>query len=250
MQILNLVNPRRLLWLPLLITSLAGCDDLSYIGRGDAAVVVKAADGTDPELTRKVLLQRFAEYRPSAFSTVEGITEQEGRVRFVFHRGTPDPRYWPTLIFQRGVLTATLETGELAYTNEDIVSAATLRDNGKVYLNLVVTDEAAKRIGELTANNIGKVINVVLDGFAIFNTTITETFSKEFKLSAEYPFEEVRVIEVLLKHGALPGRALIVSVEGEFGEPKAAESEPATPNESKTAEPVTPDESKAAEPAH
>jgi preprotein translocase subunit SecD len=245
MQILSRTNFRRLLLLPLLISSLAGCDEFSYLGRDDAAVVVKAADGTDPELTRKILLRRFADFRPSAFSTVEGIAETEGRLRFVFHRGTPDPKYLPTLIFQRGVLTATLETGELVYSNEDIVSAVTLNDNGKVYLNLVVTDEAARRVGEITARNVGKIIHVVLDGFAVFNTTITETFSKEFKLSAEYPFDEVRVIEVLLKHGALPGRALIVTVEGEFGEPKAAEPE----NKPNAATPATPNGAEAAEPA-
>jgi hypothetical protein len=247
MQILNRTNFQRLLLLPLLITSLAGCDDFSYLGREDAAVVVKAADGTDPELTRKVLLHRFADYRPSAFSTVEGITEMEGRLRFVFHRGTPDPKFFPTLIFQRGILTATLETGELVYTNEDIVSAAAVSENGKVYLKLVVTDEAAKRVGEITARNIGKVIHVVLDGFAVFNTTITETFSKDFKLSSEYPLEEVRVIEVLLKHGALPGRALIVTIEGEFGEPKAAE--PAAENAPDAVAPATPNDSSTAEPA-
>jgi preprotein translocase subunit SecD len=245
MQILKLRNFSRLL--PLLIIGLAGCDDLSYLGRKDAAIIVQAAEGTDPEVTRKILLNRFAEYRPSVLSTIEGIDEKNGRLRFVFHRGTPDSRFLPTLISMRGILTATLESGELAYTNEDIVSARTLNDNGKVYLNLVVTDEAAKRIGELTAKNVGKVINVVLDGFPVFNTTISEPFSKEFKLSADYPFDGVYVIEVLLKHGALPGRVLIAGAEGEFDEPKA--DEPAASNESAAAESAASNESKTDEPA-
>ncbi len=245
MQILKLKNFGRLL--PLLIIGLAGCDDFSYIGRKDAAIIVQAAEGTDPEVTRKILLNRFAEYRPSVISTIEGIAEKDGRLRFVFHRGTPDPKFLPTLISMRGILTATLDSGELVYTNEDIVNAKTLLDNGKVYLNLVVTDEAAKRIGELTAKNVGKVINVVVDGFPVFKTTISEAFSREFKLSAEYPFDEVFVIEVLLKYGALPGRALIAGAEGEFGAPKAAE--PAAATESATSEPAASDEPGTDEPA-
>lgn len=215
MQILKRTIPR---WAILLfVLCLAGCDDFSYLSRKDGVLVVGAPDGADPKQVLQILKGRFEDYRPSAFSKVEA-TFEEGRLRFVFRRGAPDPSILPTLIMQRGVLTATLETGELLYTNDDIVNAAAVMENGKVYLKLVVTDSAAKRIGEITSRNVGKVINVVLDGFNVFRSTITEPFSKDFKLSADYPLHEVRVIEVLLDHGALPGSLRLISTEGLFKE--------------------------------
>jgi hypothetical protein len=207
----------KILLLPILILSLAGCDGFS---REDGILVIAPPVGSDAEKVLQTLKGRFEDFRPSVFSSVDA-TLDSGRLHFVFHRGAPEAPILGTLVMQRGVLTATLETGEVLYTNDDIVDALAVMENSKVYLKLVVTDAAAKRIGDVTAHNIGKVITVVLDGFTVFHSTISGPFSKEFKLSADYPFNEVRVIQALLDHGALPGPVGLISTSGLFDEAKS-----------------------------
>jgi hypothetical protein len=196
---------------------LAGCDDFSYLMRKDGVLVLQPPAGSDPEQVLRILQGRFDAFRPSVFSRVEAKVDS-GQMHFVFRRGSPEPPILGTLMMQRGVLTATLETGEILYTSGDIIDANTVLENGIVYLKLVVSDQAAARIGEATARNPGKVINVVLDGFTVFRSTISGPFSKHFQLSADYPFHEVRVIEALLEHGTLPGPVGFVSTSGLFEE--------------------------------
>lgn len=197
--------------------SLAGCDDLSYLTRKNGVLVLKPPAGSDPEQVLRTLKGRFETLRPSRFSWVEAKVDS-GNMHFIFHYGAPEPPILGTLVMQRGRLTATLETGELLYSSDDIIDANTVMESGIVYLKLVVTDQAAARIGDLTARNVGKVINVVLDGFNVFKSTINEPFSKHFQLSADYPFHEVQVIEALLEHGTLPGAVGLVSTAGLFEE--------------------------------
>ena len=198
---------------------LAACDDFSSLTRDDGVLVLQPPAGADPQRVMLILKGRFEAFRPSSFSSVEARVD-DGRMHFLFRHGAPEPPILATLMMQRGVLTATLETGELLYNSDDIIDANTVLESGVVYLKLVVTDEAAKRIGDATARNIGKDINVVLDGFNVFRSTIREPFSKSFQLSADYPFEEVRVIEALLDHGTLPGPIGFVSTAGLFDEAK------------------------------
>lgn len=206
--------------LPLsLALCLGGCDDLSQLTREDGVLVLQAPVGSDPEQVMRILKGRFEDLRPSSFSSVETKVE-EGRMHFIFRRGAPETPILGTLFMQRGVLTATLETGELLYNSDDIIDANAVVENGVVYLKLVVSDQAAERIEEATARNIGKTINVVLDGFTVFKSTISEPFSKHFQLSADYPFKEVQVIQALLDHGTLPGPVGIVSASG-FEQPQS-----------------------------
>lgn len=200
--------------------SLAGCDDLAYLARKDGVLVLKPPAGSDPEQVLRTLQGRFETLRPSYFSWVEAKVDS-GNMHFIFHHGAPEAPILGTLMMQRGMLTATLETGEVLYTSDDITDANTALENGIVYLKLVVTDQAAARIGDLTARNVGKVINVVLDGFNVFKSTINEPFSKNFQLSADYPFHEVQVIAALLDYGALPGSVGLVSTAGLFDQPKS-----------------------------
>ncbi len=225
MQILKSVILR---CLPLLFMFclVAGCDDLSYLNRQDEVLILKPPVGSDPEKVMATLKGRFEDFLPSIFSSVEARVES-GEMQFLFHRGVPESKYLPTLFLQRGVLTATLETGEVIYTNDDIQSALAMQMDGKVYLKLEVTDEAARRIGEITANNKGKMTNVVLDGFPVFNSTIDGPFSKSFKLSANYPFREVQVIKALLDYGALPGSVGVVSASRGMFDQTMAVDQPA-----------------------
>lgn len=197
--------------------SLAGCDDFSYLMRKDGVLVLQPPPGSDPEQVLRILKGRFETFRPSSFSWVEAKVDS-GRMHFTFHHGAPEPPILGTLVMQRGVLTATLETGEVLYTSADIIDAKTVMENGVVYLKLVVTDQAAARIREATARNIGKLINVVLDGFTVFKSTIREPFARDFQLSADYPFKDILVIEALLDHGTLPGPVGFISTSGLFEE--------------------------------
>ncbi|HEX5055941.1 MAG TPA: hypothetical protein VFX02_05535 [Gammaproteobacteria bacterium] len=205
-----------------LALGLGGCDDLSYLGHEDGVLVLQPPAGSDPQKVLLTLKGRFEDFRPSVFSSVQAKIE-DGRMHFLFRRGAPEPSILGTLMMQRGLLTAKLDTGELLYSNDDIVDANTVLENGVVYLKLVVTDEAAQRIADGTKRNIGKVVHVMLDGFNIFNTTISEPFSKNFQLSASYPFRDVQVIQALLDHGSLPGPIGLISTAGLF-EPAKTET--------------------------
>jgi hypothetical protein len=251
---MQILKPMVLRCVVLLVTFyLAGCDTWSNLTAEDQMLILRPPIGSDPEQAMLTLKGRFEDFRPSIFSSVEARLEA-GEMQFLFHRGVPESKFLTTLFLQRGVLTATLETGELVYNDEDILSAQTVQMDGKVYLKLVVSDEAARRIGEITANNIGKVTNVVLDGFPVFNSTIEGAFSKEFKLSAPYPYREVQVIESLLDHGSLSGvLGLVGASEGMFEQNSPAEQPVAegSGTEATTAEtPETKPAATAAEPGH
>jgi hypothetical protein len=205
-----------------LALALGACDDLSYLGHADGVLVLQPPAGSDPQQVLLTLKGRFEDFRPSIFSSVEAKVI-DGKMHFLFHRGGPDPSILGTLMMERGVLTAKLDSGELLYSNDDIIDANTVLENGVVYLKLVVTDKAAQRIGDITKRNIGQVVHVMLDGFNPFNTTISEPFSKNFKLSAGYPFKDVQVIQALIDHGSLPGPVGLISTAGLF-EPAKTET--------------------------
>jgi preprotein translocase subunit SecD len=191
---------------------LTACSDLAHLSDPDKTLVVELAPNGDTALTEKILRKRFGAYTPSIFSKIDSAIDGD-RITFTFHRGAPPREDVDYLVSRRGVLTAKFADGELVYSDQDIEDAGAKFEHNTVYLLISVTDESSQRIGPLTERNIGRALDIELDGNLFLRSTISERLWKRFQLSAQFPLHEIQRIAILLRYGALPVPVRVVSNE-------------------------------------
>jgi len=71
--------------------------------------------------------------------------------------------------------------------------------------------EAAKEFGELTGNNIGRALAIVLDGVVVSAPTIESRISSQGQITGNFSFEQARDLRIALNSGSMP-----VPVEEEY----------------------------------
>jgi preprotein translocase subunit SecD len=188
---------------------LTACSDLSHLNDPDKTLIVEVAPGGDMALTEKILRKRFGAFSPSVFSEIDSVIEGN-QIKFTFRRGAPSRADAEHMVTSRGVLTAKFPDGTLLYDDQDIEDAGAKVENGTVFLLISMKDESAARIGPQTEMNLGKAVDVVLDGHLLFRSNIDGRLWKRFHMSAQYPYSEIYQVAILLRYDSLPAPVRIV----------------------------------------
>ena len=98
-------------------------------------------------------------------------------------------------------------------TGADLKNAAPGTDqNGRPLVHIEFTNEGAKKFKEVTAQNVGKPLAIILDGVIISAPNVNEPISGgSAQISGDFSIEEMRNLVIKLKAGALPVPVKLVS---------------------------------------
>ncbi len=178
-------------------------------GLGSNRIVVQLPGVDDPDRIRNLIKNTaFLEFRLVKANTGRYGSEQEA---VAAGRGADEAQhevmredqrdenknligqqYWllekRRVITGRDLKTARISSGEF---NEPTVS-------------FILTNEGGKKFGEITSNNIGRGLAIVLDGNVISAPTIQDRITDQGVIHGNFSIQEVQDLVTVLRSGALP----------------------------------------------
>jgi preprotein translocase subunit SecD len=90
-------------------------------------------------------------------------------------------------------------------TGRDLRSARpSLDENNRPAVSFTLNTEGARKFGNATGANIGKLLSIVLDGRAQSVATIESRITSEGRISGSFTNEEVQNLSLILRSGSLP----------------------------------------------
>jgi protein-export membrane protein SecD/preprotein translocase SecF subunit len=94
---------------------------------------------------------------------------------------------------------------------EDLIDArATTDEFGRPCIEFALSPEAGTRFGDLTGNNVGSMLAVVLDGQVVQYATIQSRITTRGQITGNYSIQEAQDAALTLKSGALPAKVSIL----------------------------------------
>ena len=194
---------------------------IHLVYKADTSKISKEDVGQSMETLKNVI-----EARVNAFGVSEPIVQTEGIDKLIVELpGVSDTQKAIDLIGKTPVLefklieevststpgTTTPKTEQLLIptqlTGKYIKTARVEYDGrtGKPQIGLVFNDEGAKIFGEITKNNIGKQLAILLDGQIISAPTIqAEILGGQAQITGSFSIQEANDLSRGLKYGALP----------------------------------------------
>jgi preprotein translocase subunit SecD len=194
-----------------LVAFLAGCDEIDYMKAAPRHVAVKTDIAADIETTERVLSERFHQYLPSLFSSVESQRNADG-IAFVVVHGAPARDVVEYLVNNRGHLVVTSSDGQVWFTEQDIEKALP-GPSGNDYnaLHVTLTRTAGARVERLSESSKGQTVQMALDGTVLASPKVQQAVSFRVSIPMKKEMTEVKLIATIIRSGPLPGHASIVS---------------------------------------
>lgn len=94
---------------------------------------------------------------------------------------------------------------EVRMTGDAVADAATSIDQGRVEVLLTLTGDGERTFAELTSQNVGRQLAIILDGTMYSAPSIREPiYGGRASISGNFTVEEARQLKIVLKAGALP----------------------------------------------
>jgi len=183
------------------VIALPGCDQLAYLSEPEVRyrVVTGEYAGIDADLSRLEL--RLRSFLPSFLSTIEIVNEQGNRIISI-GRGSPEPETITYLSETIGAVTLVDEDGEIWFTQDDIVNANPVLDDGRAFVDIGISKVAAARVERLSTARTGRQVSLLQDGVPLMTFVVQAPMSKFMRFSAGNR-RQARIIAVLLVSGAL-----------------------------------------------
>ena len=92
-----------------------------------------------------------------------------------------------------------------AVTGRDLRNARPgIDENGQPAVTFTLNPDGARRFGQVTGDNIGRQLAIVLDGRVQSAPTIESQINNEGQITGSFTTEEVQNLSLVLKSGALP----------------------------------------------
>lgn len=177
--------------------------------QGGTHVVLEAVDTpeakVDDDAVQRVI--KIIERRINELGLTEPIVQRQGERRIIVELpGVKDPERAIELIGKTAMLEFQNESGMTVLTGKDLKDARSQIDQGKQNLVAIeFTDEGAKKFADLTAQNIGKRIAILLDKQVLTNPSVQEAIpGGKAVITGSRTLEEAQRLAILLRSGALP----------------------------------------------
>jgi preprotein translocase subunit SecD len=181
--------------------------EVADYGQGDYELVIQLPGVSDP-------------------ARVRNIIEKTAMLEWKLVRGGPYPSRDAALSQYGGVLPpgtelvpGTQESGDSSSTNGEVwyllnqVATVTGRDltgaqpgtyNGQPSVDFTLNRDGAVRFGEMTGNNIGKQLSIVLDGKVVESARIDSRITDSGEISGSFTPQQTADLALMLRSGALP----------------------------------------------
>lgn len=175
-----------------------GVADIPIAKSGERNIIVELPDVQDPQQAKAMIgtaaLLEFRIVDRVGSSPEELLFEYDGELpagKEILPGGSQDKGYY--LLEKYAEV-----TGKMLKS----ASPAFNQSEGKHYLAFSFNDEGGERFGELTGNNIGRQLAIVLDDVVISAPVIQSKITTEGSITGIFTPEQVRELALLLKSGA------------------------------------------------
>jgi hypothetical protein len=193
----------RLLAAAMLATgAVAGCAEPSI--SGTLTVRVLENSSSDLDRTADILRRRFTEILPSRRSSVEASVADR-TITFTFRGSAPAEDDLHYLTFTRGELVVgPADTPASSWISDhDVLKAEVIRIGEDPYVQVWLSDNASRRLADLTSRNVDRILLVQWDGNAVVTAPILGTIEDELVFNAP-SLSEGRLMKIVLEAGRLP----------------------------------------------
>ena len=176
-------------------------------GQGDYELVVQLPGVTDlsrvKNIIEKTAMLEWKLVRGGPFSSREAALSQYGGVL------PPGTELVPGTSDSGG---GSAQGGEVWYllnqvatvTGRDLTGAQPGTYNGQPSVNFTLNRDGAARFGEMTGNNIGKQLSIVLDGKVVQAARIDDRITDSGEISGSFTTQQTADLALMLRSGALP----------------------------------------------
>ncbi|MDU2095389.1 MAG: protein translocase subunit SecD [Negativicoccus succinicivorans] len=185
--------------------------------QGGTHIVLEAKDMpahvvTDQDVEQVV---KIMERRINEMGLTEPIIQREGSRRIIIELpGERDPEQAIKTIGKTAILQFKDEDGNVRLSGEDLATAKEeLGQGNKPLVAIEFNDQGAKKFGDLTTQNVGRHIAIVLDGEVLTNPVVNEPIlGGKAVITGNRSLEEAKDLAILLRSGALPVKVDVMEV--------------------------------------
>lgn len=177
--------------------------------QGGTHIVLEAKDMPEHIVTDQDVEQvvKIMERRINEMGLTEPIIQREGSRRIIIELpGERDPEQAIKTIGKTAILQFKDEDGNVRLSGEDLATAKEeLGQGNKPLVAIEFNDQGAKKFGDLTTQNVGRHIAIVLDGEVLTNPVVNEPIlGGKAVITGNRSLEEAKDLAILLRSGALP----------------------------------------------
>lgn len=183
--------------------------------QGGTHVVLEAQDTEQAKVNDDAMnrVVKIMEKRVNELGLTEPIIQREGANRVIVELpGVKDPDKAIAILGKTAMLEFKDEEGNTVLTGTDLKDAKeeTLQNNQNV-VSLQFSDEGAKKFADLTTQNVGRTISILLDGEVLTAPRVNEPITGgSAQITGSRSLEEAHNLAVLLRSGALPVKVNII----------------------------------------
>ena len=184
--------------------------------QGGTHVVLEAEDTPQAQVNDDAMQRvvKIMEKRVNELGLTEPIIQREGARRVIIELpGIKDPDKAIQTIGKTAMLEFKDEEGNTVLTGTDLkdAQAATNQQTNQHVVNLEFSDEGGKKFADLTMQNVGRTIAILLDGEVLTAPNVREPIlGGKAEISGQKTLEEAQQLAVLLRSGALPVKVNII----------------------------------------
>lgn len=183
--------------------------------QGGTHVVLEAEDTAEAVVNDDAMQRvlRIMEKRVNELGLTEPIIQRQGTRRIIIELpGIKDPDKAIAVIGKTAMLEFKDEKGNTVLTGTDLKEAREQTDqNNQNLVALEFSDEGGKKFAELTANNVGKTIAILLDGEVLTAPRVNEAITGgRAVITGSRTLEEAHNLAILLRSGSLPVKMNII----------------------------------------
>ena len=185
--------------------------------QGGTHVVLEAEDTPTAQVNDDAMERviRIMEKRVNELGLAEPIVQRQGARRIIVELpGVKDPDKAIAVIGKTAMLEFQDEDGNTVLTGTDLKEAHEQTDQqGQNLVGLEFTDEGGKKFAELTMNNVGRRIAILLDGEVLTAPNVKEAITGGKAVitgQRNKTLEEAHNLAILLRSGSLPVKVNII----------------------------------------
>lgn len=160
-------------------------------------------------------VQKIMENRVNGMGLTEPIIQREGKDRIIIELpGVKNPDKAIDILGKTALLEFKDEDGKVVLTGKDLKNAREeTNQQGQNLVELEFTSAGAKKFAELTEENVGRHISILLDGKVLTSPVVNEPITGgKAVITGSRTLEEAHNLALLLRSGALPVKVQVIEV--------------------------------------
>lgn len=183
--------------------------------QGGTHVVLEAVDTPEAPVNEDAVQRvvKIVEKRVNELGLTEPVIQRQGERRIIVELpGVKDPEKAIEILGKTAMLEFQDEAGNTVMTGQDLKDAkAQIDQSNQNLVALEFSDEGGKKFADLTRNNVGKNIAILLDKQILTNPNVKEAITGgKAVITGSRTLEEAQRLAILLRSGSLPVKVDII----------------------------------------